>query len=380
MNSVMASQNSVLLLTRHWIRNYGSVLQSYATQRVLSEAFARVVTLDYREVDPALEDTASGYLGGTSGLVAHARGLAYRAYRSRDAKARGAVFEGFLRENLNRTSRTYRSFSELEGDSDLAGYDFFCVGSDQVWNAEYNVDNRPYFLDHAKPGALRFSFASSIGTKRFPVAHEARFVESLRSFAGLSVREVDAANYLHSFGLDVHHHVDPTLALSGDQWRAFGTPSDARDPYLLVYQLNANVEMDRAARALSRKLRIPIRRIEYWRNFRGAGARKLVRPSVEEFVGLFSGADLVLTDSFHGAAFSVNLNLPFVAFLPPKYGARITSLLQLFGLAHRSVDSAEAAVSLVSTEAMLPPLDGLLAAQRKLLRRYLQDTLAAPRD
>lgn len=36
--------------------------------------------------------------------------------------------------------------------------------------------------------------------------------------------------------------------------------------------------------------------------------------SVESWLDSFAGADFVLTDSFHGTAFAINFNKPFIAF------------------------------------------------------------------
>ena len=54
-----------------------------------------------------------------------------------------------------------------------------------------------------------------------------------------------------------------------------------------------------------------------------------------EWLGLIANADLVLTDSFHGTVFSILLSSHnFYSYFAPtnKRGARITDLLETFGL------------------------------------------------
>jgi hypothetical protein len=54
-----------------------------------------------------------------------------------------------------------------------------------------------------------------------------------------------------------------------------------------------------------------------------------------EWLGLIANADLVLTDSFHGTVFSILLSSHnFYSYIAPtnKRGARITDLLETFGL------------------------------------------------
>jgi len=73
-----------------------------------------------------------------------------------------------------------------------------------------------------------------------------------------------------------------------------------------------------------------------------AGARvdKHIRDAgPEELLSLFSGADFVVTDSFHGVCFSINLERPFVALSPGIHSNRVESLLSLTGLSDRYIDN-----------------------------------------
>src|SRR5690606_13016353 len=59
----------------------------------------------------------------------------------------------------------------------------------------------------------------------------------------------------------------------------------------------------------------------------------------KEFIELFAGASFVVTNSFHGTAFSVNFNIPF--YSTPRLGkrtnSRFKSLLSLLGIEDRIV-------------------------------------------
>ena len=55
------------------------------------------------------------------------------------------------------------------------------------------------------------------------------------------------------------------------------------------------------------------------------------------FLGYFLNASLIVTNSFHGTAFSILLGKQFLTFLP-RYGVeRITSLLTMTGLSGRVI-------------------------------------------
>lgn len=64
-----------------------------------------------------------------------------------------------------------------------------------------------------------------------------------------------------------------------------------------------------------------------------------IQPTIPEWVELVRGADVVFTNSFHGTAFSILMNRPFVVF-PRKHKAsgmnsRIESLLSGLGLSRQ---------------------------------------------
>ena len=62
-------------------------------------------------------------------------------------------------------------------------------------------------------------------------------------------------------------------------------------------------------------------------------------PTVEEWLGLFMDAEYIITNSFHGMAFSVNFQKNFTSFIEgdPKSGrnSRIYDRCKDFGLLHR---------------------------------------------
>lgn len=60
-----------------------------------------------------------------------------------------------------------------------------------------------------------------------------------------------------------------------------------------------------------------------------------------EWISYFRYADYVITDSFHGTAFSLLFQRQFVDFLPDKYSGRINSILRLLGLEERRIETPD---------------------------------------
>ena len=67
--------------------------------------------------------------------------------------------------------------------------------------------------------------------------------------------------------------------------------------------------------------------------------------SPADFLSLFANADFVVTNSFHGLAFSINLERDFVVVPRNEFNSRIESLLTLTNLQERLVSTENAALA-----------------------------------
>lgn len=368
------NDQKVNLLTLHTVRNYGSVLQSFATQRLLEESGARPEIIDFHR--SGIGDDAKTYLNSTRFEGNRIAEIAYGLWRGKEIESLASVFDGYV------DSRLRLSLSRYEGYDALAAVEFskeekFCVGSDQVWNVEYNRDNRAFLLEFAPNDAQKFSFSSSIGMEELPRVEEQRLVRALSTYSGVSVREHRAASYLSSLGIQAEVHVDPTLVLSRESWLAeCNTEPPLGREYVLVYQLNRSRLVEEAAYAACRRLGLPLVRIDYWSSQRRRGMTSILRPTVPRFLSLIRDASFVVTDSFHGTAFSYQFERPAVSIVPLKYGGRIQSFVNLVGLSARLIrESGEIEPAITSalsgggwTDALVP--------ERQRARQYLRAQVA----
>lgn len=112
----------------------------------------------------------------------------------------------------------------------------------------------------------------------------------------------------------------------------------------------------------------------------GLGVRevndKANRVSIEEWLSLIAGARLVITDSFHGCAFSILFNKPFFAFINENRGSsRFYSLFESFELQDRVIKSASD-VSL-SKQVDWARVNEILSRRREASREFLISNLRA---
>ena len=98
-------------------------------------------------------------------------------------------------------------------------------------------------------------------------------------------------------------------------------------------------------------------------------------------MGLFRDASIILANSFHGTAFAINFNRPFISFYPGDgdLGTRQRSILQILRLEDRAIE--QPIVNYI--EAASKPLNvnfskanAILEEQRRFAKEWLAGALA----
>ena len=218
----------------------------------------------------------------------------------------------------------------------LAAFDFFSVGSDQVWNPTYPHTSELRFLTFAKSNQ-KLTFAPSFGISELPDFAKKPYAEWLKGFPMLSVREQQGAHIIKELtGKDAEVICDPTITLPRKDWEAIEKkPSFFTDkPYAVTYFLGNETNkyrryIDEVAK--EKGLRVinlfDIREPEFY----------AADPS--EFIYLIHHAEAVFTDSFHATVFSIIFKKDFVVFDRIEdgrsMGSRLKTLLEKFSLSDR---------------------------------------------
>lgn len=325
------------VITLHNSPNYGSCLQTYATQVVLARVGANAEIIDYYRKDAIPENEVDRALNGQlvkKMPIFKVPGVKQIAKIpvSRMVARRRAPLDEFRHSRLSLTERSYYSAEELDANPPVA--DIYCTGSDQVWNSIWNNGfDRAFYLSFAPEGKRKIAYAASIGKAKLEDWEAEPMRKALSSYSCISVREQEAADLLESIG--VHGAVpviDPTLMLNRDDWEEIADGWVSPEPYILVYQLNRNAEFDSYVQKVAKKTGLKVMRIAYGVHEKRSGENAVVCPSVGRFLSLFLGAEIVITDSFHGTAYSVNLGKKFVAISPGRFNGRIANLLAMTGL------------------------------------------------
>lgn len=213
------------IITLHNSPNYGSCLQTYATQRIFESLGVASTVVDYYRHDAIPENETERALNGQLAKkipileLPGVKSLA-RVPVSRMVARRRAPLDEFRRSALNLTSQKYYSAEELEANPPDA--DVYVTGSDQVWNSTWNGGfERAFYLSYAPEGAKKIAYAASIGKSSLDDWEVPLMREALLRYDAISVREAEAAELLDSIGVPgAVPVVDPTLMLGRAEWEA----------------------------------------------------------------------------------------------------------------------------------------------------------------
>lgn len=294
-------------------------------------------------------------------------------------RIRNQRFDDFHASFNRLTDTVYPSVQSLyNADFD---YDVICVGSDQVWNYMKGYSLEPFFASFDKKGTKKISYGSSIGLSSLSKEAESAFKSALSVFSSLSVREQQASDILKNIlHRDVEVVLDPTLLLNSKEWLDVAKfDMCPTQKYLLVYIVTIKpcdyvLEL---ARHIARQRNLQIVRIcrDAYPEHSGDDVKEIMTAGPSDFVGLFSRAEFVVTNSFHGTVFSINFSKPFYSVIKKHHStnSRLTSILKKLNLEDR----------IVSVDSPLPEINNIdytiplekLAEERKHSVEYLKKAL-----
>lgn len=315
------------ILTFEQAINYGTALQAVALQKVLRQAGADASFLLHR--CKAVESTSKVF--DVTQVYRPAYVLAH-LYNLPVALRRRAAFASFWKKHY------------VMGSHNPYDYDVVVAGSDQIWN--YNLTGRDwtYFLDYPKNGKIKAAYAGSFGLSRLDKDVAEKIGPMFADFDYLSVREQTAAALVEQLcGRKVPVVLDPTLLLNRQQWSEVADPTFRHKGYIFVYIVFNSDSLWEYAYELSRKTGLPIRTISYSKLHR-RNAEYTFDAGPDLWLSHMLHADYVVTNSFHGFAFSVNFEKQFYYELPPYssgVGSRLADMAQAYGLTSRELKQRE---------------------------------------
>lgn len=321
------------ILTFNRALNYGAVLQTLALKDVCESLGYEVYTVNYMKDTP--EEAPSlfrNFLAAPNkkrAVFKLVRGAMSYIGDYRRWRAFSIFRRNYLNESIVCTSA--EEVASLE-------YDVYISGSDQIWN--YNITGSqfdPVYFGQI-PGAARcMVYAASAQDTPFPLNKEQEFAAILeRTNVPVSIREEKLAKYAAKLTGTQHPVVlDPTLLAGRDFLDKLPATNAPKEPYILIYQIDANPASDVSVAALEKRFGCKVYTMTVPRLGSIHGRKGEAGP--EEFLTLLKNARFLVTNSFHGIALSLLLEKDFFVYDNGGVMTRIDSLLEAVGLNDRKI-------------------------------------------
>ena len=312
----------VALVGCWWGANYGSCLNGYAVYRTLKSLSKRVLLVNKHDVnndDWELNKT-------------HNYHFMHKYY---DEAEISPLWESKDLYRLNDTC------------------DCFISGSDQIWN--YNIFKNfrhVFMLKFVNDTNRRISFGTSFGhdkdlTPKDQLSYQRGLLEK---YSAISVRENSGVSICRDvYGLKAEKVSEPVFDLTEAEYSLLAETSQleiGNNKYIFAYILDPSDEINNLIKECSNKLGKDVfilldgdpRNYEKNKSIISYGNVLPNTTDAADMMHLYKEASFVITDSFHGTAFSIIFNKPFISIKNFRRGAiRFEELLGEFNLKNRMI-------------------------------------------
>lgn len=379
--------------------NYGAELQAYALQKKLNVLGYEAEVVDLEKEQGVIESSLSSYtnaiknrykqygiIKGTAKVLELIKDK-YNARRAYSANAdkvarRHKIFEDFFNTYIKHSSKYY-TLEEMRNAQSLP-YDVMIAGSDQIWNFMQTRYLDVFFLMMANRWhARKISYAASFSVSKLPDSKKSLYKKYLENMDAISVRETTGIDIVNNCSYCKATVVlDPTLLIKREEWveyigREDYLPKDRK--YVVIYTLSGSHYIYTLAKKIARKLGVEVINIKLgFSKVEGDdGITHIGDAGPREFISIFNQAVYVITDSFHGTAFSINFNIPFTTLLNPvsNINSRALSILKLTGTESRLIydDGSNKAPDTLNLD--FAPINKVIDRERKSSLEFLISSL-----
>lgn len=320
-------------------RNYGSMMTYYALNRILQKMGLSVLMI---------EDPNMHFYENVNGKT-HPKKFAQKYYH---------ISKPYPVEELYKLNEKC---------------DAFILGSDQLWNYHLSKKyDQMYYLDFVADHKKKIAYATSFGAAKYngPSGVKHLINTNLKRFDAISVREDYAVDICRdTFGIESVQVLDPVFVCEQQEYEKViqDVQPQEKEKFIFSYILDPTPEKGKMLADLYKKYHTKLDVVldeppwNYKMNREkfelpdqpGIEFRKNV--PVQEWLWFFKNAEYIVTDSFHGACFSIIFKKKFIVIRNNKRGGlRFTSLLGRLGIMDRLVESEE---DVITTDKLQEPVD-----------------------
>lgn len=323
-------------ITCHDVYNSGASLQAYALMKYLEEKGNEVEIIDYKP-----DYLSNHYKLGVVANPKYERNLILKiAYLTLKFPGRVLAlknkkkYDEFRSNYLKITKRRYVSNDELKNNPPQA--DVFICGSDQIWNSKFKNGKDPaFYLDFVPKGKIKASYAASFATDSIDKELKEITKDRISKLDYVGVREISALDILDS--LDIKNGVqvlDPVFLLDKFKWEKLTYEINNNEKYIFVYDFDGNELIREIAEKIAKNKKLKIYTV-----FKSNYSDKVIkRMGPIDFISYIKNAEFVISNSFHGTAFSIIFEKQFaVVNRKEAINTRMRDLLSILKIENRLI-------------------------------------------
>lgn len=324
------------ILTFHLVPNYGAVLQAFALMDFLRRKGHDAFIVDYR--CPGNND-------------AYSPKNQYSLKRVRHALKSYVYFFIMLVLSKNSYVKKFNAFETFQKkffnliDLKDSSLDVVFCGSDQIWNPSITKGMDKFFfgLHDSCINSKKIAYAASCGDVNSLSSEEKELMVSYaKQMDAVSVRESPLNVFLTKKGVASEVVLDPVFLLSkNDYIKHFYDESFNEQEYVLVYELHEVPLIRPVVKAIAKEKNLKVIYVCGYKKMKFFCHDHIYTAGPEDFITYVANAKYVVTNSFHGLAFSLIFEKDFNVCLPKVRAERLTNLLDSVGLSNRVVTQVD---------------------------------------
>lgn len=321
------------LLSMQRVINYGSVLQAYSLKKIvedLTDEKVYFLDLDYEnaiDVNMPIQDSDD--------------------YSSKPY-IKGTKFGYFTRKCINKL--IYRKLKKkilefqdselgLSEDHNHDIFDMIIEGSDEVFGAKKRLSLQMY--GEIPNARHQMTYAVACGSTQFeglPIEQLPRIKAAMKKYSMISVRDQHTYDYVSKiYSGNIERHMDPVLMGPLRNIKHQAVPIKN---YMIIYAYGDRIRKEKEICEIQKFAKehklvtVSVGAPQYWTD-------RFIAVSPFEMLDYFYHAKYVVTDTFHGAIFSIINSCKFAVILRESNQFKLGGLLKQLDLDTRIVDKPE---------------------------------------
>ncbi len=396
------------LLNLQYVDNYGANLISFAMEQTVKELSdsSDITTINYCPNDDIVYRESIDFknyclqFGFKNALVFHTRRL-YKSVINTFRKSKlfyilkkilkrnvNTVFNSSTDNNMDLRLMNFEIFREKSLNLSVPcekeqifqqGYDTIIVGSDVVWKPQRLLSqyvNGAFFLD-SELSFNRVAYAASLGiSDKKQMKRLAKYYKkSILKFNWISIRETSGTEYIQKIvpNKKIYNCIDPVFLRPATEYEALITRNAKTKPYIYAYILGKNPDAIRYVNKLAEKKGLDVL---YHSNSKPEIGINTETDGPYEFLERIKNAEYIITDSFHGTAFSIIFRKQFLTFTRGVLSIRLEDFLTHIGLKSRLIASIDENTNIdaaIAYDEVWSYLDNWISKSKEFLKNALNN-------